>query len=111
MSSVVVCNRMTLQRFGFSPRISNSQPNVEICDFNSAYNKKDTTNRCISHVEEEESMVSVPNTVIQPGTMMIHLENTFVTNRAVMGSWRLWNDTFLANTNSFFDECVLKIKI
>ena len=48
------------------------------------------------HVEEEVAVVVVADTVVQPGAVVIHLEDATVADAAVMGSGRFWLDTFLA---------------
>ena len=42
------------------------------------------------------SVVVVADTVIQPGAVVIHLEDATVADAAVMGSGWFWLDTFLA---------------
>lgn len=53
------------------------------------------------------SMVEVTNTVIQPRAVMVHLENTFVTDRTVMSSWWFWCNALLTNGHCFGDQNVL----
>ena len=48
------------------------------------------------HVEEEVSVVVVADTVVQPGTVVIHLKDATVANAAVVGPRWFWLDTFLA---------------
>lgn len=52
------------------------------------------------HVEaegEEVSMVEMAHAVVQPRTVVVHLQNTRVADAAVVRPRRLWSDTFLTN--------------
>lgn len=53
-----------------------------------------------SHVEAEGvevAMVEMADTVVQPGTVMVHLQNTHVADAAVVRPRRFWCDTFLTD--------------
>jgi len=58
------------------------------------------------HVEEEVPVVVVPNTVIEPGTVVVHLEHAVVANTAVMSSGWLRSNTLLADGGDFLQYSV-----
>jgi hypothetical protein len=51
--------------------------------------------------EEEIAMVEVAYTVVQPRAMMVHLQNTLLTYRAMVSSWWFWRNTLLTNGYHF----------
>ena len=65
-------------------------------DFETQDHKETAAEDHEDHVEEEMSVVVVADTVVEPGTVVIHLQDTTVADAAVVGSWWFWLDTFLA---------------
>lgn len=57
---------------------------------------------------EEVTVVEMTNTVIQPGTVVVHFQNTPAADTAVMSSGRFGNDTFFTDCNSWYITLFLR---
>ena len=77
-----------------------------IKDLESECHDEGTADDHEDHVEEEMSVVVVSDTVVEPGTVMVHVENTSVANTAVMGSRGLRSDTLLTDTGDLLQHLV-----
>ena len=51
-----------------------------IKDFKAKHHDKQTTYDHVEHVKEEISMIEMSNATIDPGTMVVHFQNTGITN-------------------------------
>ena len=58
------------------------------------------------HVEEEVSVIEVTHTVVQPGTVMVHLEDTGLADTAVVGAGRLGRDALLTHAAHLLQDTV-----
>ena len=67
-------------------------------DFKTKHHYEAAANDHEDHVEEEVSVVEVTNTIVEPGTVMVHLENAGPADTAVMCPRWLGRDALLADT-------------
>ena len=58
------------------------------------------------HVEEEMPVVVVSDTVVEPGTVVVHVEDASVAHTAVVGSRGLRCDTLLTDTGDLLQHSV-----
>ena len=58
------------------------------------------------HVEEEMPVVVVSDTVVEPGAVVVHVEDTSVAHTAVVGSRGLRGDTLLTDTGDLLQHLV-----
>ena len=58
------------------------------------------------HVEEEVPVVVVPHTVVEPGTVVVHVEDASVAHTAVVGPRGLRGDTLLTDTGDLLQHSV-----
>lgn len=66
-------------------------------DLEAKYHDEEASQDGVDHVEEEVSVVEVAHAVVEPGTVVVHLEDAMIANRAVVRSRRLGRDALLAD--------------
>ena len=81
-------------------------PELLIEDLKSKCHDEGTADDHEDHVEEEMSVVVVSDTVVEPGTVVVHVENTSVAHTAVVGSRGLRGDTLLTDTGDLLQHLV-----